>query len=84
MLDQFTNPANPEVHRKTTAVEVWEVLKERKAERENRRRRALPAALHAALVIASRPDAIGKTIVVLLADKGERYATSSLFDRESG
>jgi len=24
MLDQFTNPANPEVHRRTTAIEVWE------------------------------------------------------------
>jgi cysteine synthase len=24
MLDQFTNRANPEVHRRTTAVEVWE------------------------------------------------------------
>src|SRR5712692_3482562 len=24
MLDQFTNPANAEIHRRTTAVEIWE------------------------------------------------------------
>lgn len=24
MLDQFSNPANPEVHRRTTAIELWE------------------------------------------------------------
>jgi cysteine synthase len=24
MLDQFTNTANPEMHRQTTAVEIWE------------------------------------------------------------
>jgi cysteine synthase A len=24
MLDQFTNPANPDIHRRTTALEIWE------------------------------------------------------------
>lgn len=27
MLDQFRNPANPEIHRQTTAVEIWEDTK---------------------------------------------------------
>jgi len=169
MLDQFRNPANPEVHRRTTAVEVWEdtegavdafvcavgtggtitgvggVLKERKPgvrlvavepagaallsggpaghhlipgigvgfipEVLNRsildeivavtdeeafgctRRLAREegimagvssgAALHAALAVASRDEAAGKMIVVLLPDTGERYVTTSLFARES-
>jgi cysteine synthase A len=37
------------------------------------------AALHAALAVAARPDAAGKTIVVLLADTGERYVSTALF-----
>lgn len=169
MLDQFKNPTNPEVHRRTTAVEIWddtqgdvdvfvsavgtggtitgvgEVLKERKPsvrivavepagaavlsggpagnhlmpgigvgfipEVLNRaildevivvtdeeafvctRRLAREegilagvssgAALHAALGVASREEATGKMIVVLLPDTGERYVTTALFVQES-
>jgi cysteine synthase len=38
------------------------------------------AALHAALQIAARRESAGKTIVVLLADTGERYLATPLFD----
>jgi len=165
MLDQFANPANPEVHRRTTAVEVWEdtqgavdvfvsavgtggtitgvgeVLKQRRpgvrvvavepagaavlsggpagnhrmpgigvgfipkvlnrsvldeviavpdedafegARRLARAEGILAgvssgAALHAALAVAARPEAAGKTVVVLLPDTGERYVTTALF-----
>ena len=41
------------------------------------------AALHAALAVASRQDSAGKTIVVILADTGERYVTTTLFTQES-
>jgi cysteine synthase A len=37
------------------------------------------AALHATLTVASRAEAAGRTIVVLLPDTGERYITTSLF-----
>jgi cysteine synthase A len=165
MLDQFANPANPEVHRRTTAEEIWrdtegavdvfvaavgtggtitgvaEVLKGRKpgvrivavepagaavlsggpagdhsipgigvgfvpqvlnravvdevvavsdADAFDGARRlaraegivagaSSGAALHAALVVASRAEAAGRLVVVLMADTGERYITTSLF-----
>ncbi|HWA28417.1 MAG TPA: cysteine synthase A [Lacunisphaera sp.] len=39
------------------------------------------AALVAALRIAARPESEGKTIVILLADTGERYLRTALFER---
>lgn len=37
------------------------------------------AALHAAIQIAKRPEAAGKTIVVLLPDAGDRYLSTPIF-----
>lgn len=166
MLDQFTNPANPALHRRTTAVEIWndtggdvdvfvsavgtggtitgvgEVLKQRRPDlrvvavepagaallsggvagkhqmpgigvgfipkvlkrdiidevvavadeeafecsRKLARSEGIVAgissgaALHAAIIVASRAESSGKTIVLLLADTGERYISSKLFE----
>jgi cysteine synthase len=166
LLDQFRNPANPEIHRRTTAVEIWadthgavdvfvsavgtggtitgvgEFLKQRKphvrviavepsgaavlsggcagahqmpgigvgfvpdvlnraildeviavtdedafhiARRLAREEGIVAgvssgAALCAALAVAQRPSTAGQMVVVLLADTGERYITTALFD----
>lgn len=165
---QFNNPANPMIHRKTTAEEIWsdtdgtvdivvsgigtggtitgisEVLKERKSslmsvavepkdspvlsggapgphkiqgigagfapkvlnreiyddivqvanEEAFEAARTLGkkegilvgissgAAIHAASIVAQRPENKGKTIVVILPDTGERYLSTALFNEQ--
>jgi cysteine synthase A len=166
MLDQFSNPANAEVHRRTTAVELWEdsgraidvfvcavgtggtitgvgeALKKRNpnirvvavepagsallsggepgphqmpgigvgfippilnrtildeiivvtdeeafscAQRLAREEGVVAgvssgAAVHAALLIAARPESEGAVVVTLIPDTGERYITTALFE----
>jgi cysteine synthase A len=166
MPQQFNNPANPEIHRKTTAVEIWEdtggrvdyfvagigtggtitgvsdglkakkqgvkiigiepftssvlsglpagshkiqgigagfvpgvlkkenideIIRVKDEEAGSMARRLMTeegicagissgAAMHAALEVAKRPEARGKTMVVLLPDTGERYLSAWLYE----
>ena len=38
------------------------------------------AALHAASILASDPANVGKTVIALLPDTGDRYLSTDLFD----
>jgi cysteine synthase A len=38
------------------------------------------AAIHASLTVMKRPKMVGKTVVTILPDTGDRYASSGLFD----
>jgi cysteine synthase A len=40
------------------------------------------AAVHAGLTLMQRPEMAGKTVLVILADTGDRYASSGLFAQE--
>jgi len=166
MPQQFNNPANPEIHKKTTAVEIWEdtggkvdyfvagigtggtitgvsnglkakkrgvkiigiepftssvlsglpagshkiqgigagfvpgvlkkenideIIRVKDEEAGGMARRLMTeegicagissgAAMHATLEVAKRPEALGKTLVVLFPDTGERYLSTWLFE----
>lgn len=42
------------------------------------------AAVHASLALLDRPNMMGKTIVMIAPDTGDRYASSGLFDEHNG
>ena len=83
---QFVNPANPEVHERTTGPEIWEdtyALGREIAQTDGVfLGQSAGAALHAATIVAQRPENAGKNIVVILPDTGLRYLSTNLFNED--
>src|SRR5438445_74921 len=75
MPQQFKNPANPEIHRRTTAEMA------RRLAREEGMLCGISsgAAAHVGVQVGKRPENAGKLIVVVLPDLGERYLSTPLY-----
>ena len=67
---QFKNPANPEIHFKTTGPEIW----------DDTGGISSGAAAALACRLARAPKNKGKLIVTVLSDEGERYLSTALFE----
>ena len=90
MPQQFRNPANPEVHRETTAREIWEdtdgevdaLAWSRRLAREEGLLCGVSAGANvaASLKYAGEERNAGKLVVTIVPDFGERYLQTALFE----
>lgn len=82
----MSNEANPGVHYATTGPEIWEdtyALGREIAQTDGVfLGQSAGAALHAATIVAQRPENAGKNIVVILPDTGLRYLSTNLFNED--
>lgn len=85
-INQLANEANPGVHYTTTGPEIWEdtyALGREIAQTDGVfLGQSAGAALHAATIVAQRPENAGKNIVVILPDTGLRYLSTNLFNED--